>query len=67
MIGVMETPLACAKNAPSISRQCNDVILHLLECLSLQELPTSIDQFNTLQKLYLTRCSNLRELPTSIG
>jgi hypothetical protein len=31
MIGVMETPLACVENAPSISRQCNDVVLYLLE------------------------------------
>jgi hypothetical protein len=66
MIGVMETPLACVENAPSISRQCNDVVLHLLECFSLQEILTSIHQLNTLQRLSLTRCFNLRELLTSI-
>jgi len=72
MIGVMETFLASVENAPSISRQCNDVVFylskfHLLVCLSLQELFTFNHQLNTLQKFYLTRCSNLRELLTSIG
>jgi hypothetical protein len=67
MIGVMKTPLACVLNALSIVKQCNDVMLHLLECLSLQELPTSIDQLNTLQKFYLTKCLDLQELLTSIG
>jgi len=75
MIGVMETPLACVENAPSISRQCNDVVLHLSEfhlfsfvkVLELARISTSIDQLSTFQKLYLTRCSNLRKLFTFIG
>jgi Leucine-rich repeat (LRR) protein len=41
--------------------------LILSNCSSLQELPTSIGQFNALQELNLSWCSNLQELPTSIG
>jgi len=65
MIGVMEISLACVENAPSISRQCNDVMLHLLECLSLQELLTSIHQLTPLKKLYgqgVSTCDNYLHL-----
>ncbi|KAH8972836.1 hypothetical protein BDL97_01G012400 [Sphagnum fallax] len=41
--------------------------LILSGCSRLQELPTSIGQFNALQELNLSWCSSLQELPTSIG
>ncbi|CAM6071626.1 unnamed protein product [Sphagnum tenellum] len=41
--------------------------LVLWGCSSLQELPTSIGQFNALKELNLSCCSSLQELPTSIG
>ncbi|KAH8972829.1 hypothetical protein BDL97_01G012100 [Sphagnum fallax] len=41
--------------------------LILWGCSSLQELPTSIGEFNALQELNLSWCSSLQELPTSIG
>jgi hypothetical protein len=37
-----------------------------VSCLSLQELPTSINQLNALQKLNLHNCFRLQELPTFI-
>jgi Leucine-rich repeat (LRR) protein len=33
----------------------------------LEEIPSSIDDLNALQKLDLSRCSNLEAIPSSIG
>jgi len=41
--------------------------LHLSRCFELKEVPTSIDQLTTLQKLKLSRFFKLKELFTSIS
>ncbi|CAN6847703.1 unnamed protein product, partial [Brassica oleracea] len=52
---------------PDLSKAINLEILHLNNCSSLVELPSTIQYLNNLEELNMQNCTNLEILPTEIN